>query len=71
MGTFPSDRYFYGLVVGGLVIFLVPLVLMMAMGWDVYTISWISVANATMIGMGLFMWVLIKAMYGTSNGSSS
>lgn len=56
---------------GGLVTFLVVLVAMMAMGWDVYTIAWISVANATLIGMALFMWVLIKAMYGTSNGSSS
>jgi cellulose synthase/poly-beta-1,6-N-acetylglucosamine synthase-like glycosyltransferase len=71
MGTFPSDRYFYGLILGGLVTFLVVLMAMMAMGWDVYTIAWISVANATLIGMALFMWVLIKAMYGTSNGSSS
>jgi hypothetical protein len=71
MGRFPSDRYFYGLMVGGLVIFLVTLLSMMAMEWNVYTITWISVANGTLIGMTLFMWVLIKAMYGASNGSSA
>ncbi len=71
MGRFPSDRYYYGLVLGGLVVFLVSLVFMMVMGWDVYTISWISVLTASTIGMTLYMVALIKAMYGNSNGSSS
>ena len=71
MAAFPSNRYFYALVLGGLIVFLVSLVVMMALGWDVYTITWVSVANGTLIGMFVFMWVLIKAMYGTQNGSSS
>jgi hypothetical protein len=71
MGSFPSDRYFYSLVVGGLFIFLAVLVAMMAMGWDLFTITWISIANGTLIGMFVLMWVLIRAMYGTTNGSAS
>ena len=71
MERFPSDRYFYALVLGGLVVFLVSLVLMMAMGWDVYTITWISVLTASTIGMTLYMVALIKAMYGDSDGSSA
>ena len=71
MALFPSDRYFYGLVLGGLVAFLVSLLSMMAMGWDVYTITWLSVVTGTVIAMTMFMWVLIKAMYGTQNGSSN
>ncbi len=71
MGNFPNDRYYYGLVLGGLVVFLVSLVFMMAMGWDVYTITWLSVITASTIGMTLYMVALIKAMYGNSNGSSS
>jgi hypothetical protein len=71
MAAFPSNRYFYALVLGGLVVFLVSLVIMMALGWDVYTITWMSVSIGTLVGMFVFMWVLIKAMYGTQNGSSS
>ena len=69
--AFPSDRYFYALVLGGLVIFLLSLVLMMVMGWDVYTVAWTSTATGTLIAMTLLMWVLIKVMYGTSGGPAN
>jgi hypothetical protein len=71
METFPSDRYFYALVLGGLIVLLVSLVIMMALGWDVFTITWMSISIGTLTGMFVFMWVLIKVMYGTENGSSS
>ncbi len=70
MGTNIIDRYLGWVFIQGMVVFLAALVFMLAMGYDPWTIAWLSVVTGSVIGMTAGMMVLIKAMMvESSNGS--
>jgi len=71
MGRFPTDRYFYALMVGALAILLGAMVFLMALGLDAYTILWLSLVTGSTIGMMFYMVLLVKAMDGEDGRASS
>lgn len=71
MGRFPTDRYFYALMVGALAILLGAMVFLMALGLDPYTILWLSLVTGSTIGMMFYMVLLVKAMDGEDGRASS
>ena len=71
MGRFPSDRFFYALVIGALAIFLGTLVFLVALGLDYYTVLWLALVTGATIGMMFYMMLMVRAMEGDGNGSSS
>ncbi|MCK5252634.1 MAG: hypothetical protein KAQ96_06780 [Thermoplasmata archaeon] len=72
MGTDMMDRFLGWVFILGMVVFLAALVFMLAMGYDPWTIAWISVLTGSVIGMTAGMVVMIKSFaVDGQNGSSS
>ena len=66
------DRFLGWVFILGMVVFLAALVFMLAMGYDPWTIAWISVLTGSVIGMTAGMVVMIKSFkVDGQNGSSS
>lgn len=72
MGKDTLDRFLGWVFIMGMIIFLVSLVFMLVMGYDAWTIAWLSVVTGSVIGMTVGMVVLIRAFdVDEPNGSSS
>ncbi len=72
MGSSEFNRFLGWVFIGGLVTMLAAMVVMMALGWDTYTITWLTVVTGTVVGMTGGMVVLIRSfMDGEVDGSSS
>ncbi|MCK5414325.1 MAG: hypothetical protein KAJ35_02980 [Thermoplasmata archaeon] len=72
MVTDMMDRFLGWVFILGMVVFLAALVFMLAMGYDPWTIAWISVLTGSVIGMTAGMVVMIKSFaVDGQNGSSS
>ena len=65
------DRFLGWVFILGMVVFLAALVFMLAMGYDPWTIAWLSVVTGSVIGMTAGMVVMIKSFeVDDQNGSS-
>lgn len=66
------DRFLGWVFILGMVVFLAALLFMLAMGYDPWTIAWLSVVTGSVIGMTAGMVVMIKSFdVDGQNGSSS
>lgn len=66
------DRFLGWVFILGMVVFLAALVFMLAMGYEPWTIAWLSVVTGSVIGMTAGMIVMIKSFkVDDLNGSSS
>lgn len=72
MGSSEFNRFLGWMFIGGMATMLAAIVVMMAMGWDTYTITWLTIVTGTVVGMTAGMAVIIRSFLGEGpNGSSS
>lgn len=72
MRSAPFNRFLGWTFIGGMVTVLAAIVIMMALGWDTYTITWMTIVTGAVVGMTAGMTVMVRSMMGDeANGTSS